>query len=107
HPLSLLLYYERESPLDPFELLIDHPEILYSLLATSQFSEVWLYHHAVAYTLDVSDMPDSGAVSGPLRNFATPESQRRVIGHFAMTTAGLTISLDASYIQAYKRASDA
>jgi hypothetical protein len=42
-----------------------------------------------------------------LRNLATPESQRQVIGHFAMTAAGLTISLDASYGQAYDRASDA
>lgn len=107
HPLSLLLYYERESPFEPFERLADHPEILYSLLAASQFSDVWLYHHAVDYTFDLSDMQDGGVVSVPLRDFASPDSQRRVIGHLAMTAAGLTISLDVSYSQAFNRASDA
>lgn len=106
-PVSLLLYYERESPQEPFELLIDYSASVHALLATSQFSDVWLYHHSVAYTFDFSDIPDRAVVSVPLRNLATPESQRRVIGHLARTDAGLTISLDASYSQAYNRASDA
>ncbi len=107
HPLSLLLYYERESPLEPFDLLADQRESMSSLLATSQFSDVWLYHHAVAYACILPDLQDSGVVSVPLRNLATPDSQRRAIGHLAMTAAGLTISLDASYSQAYNRASNA
>jgi hypothetical protein len=105
--VSLLLYYERESPQAFFERLIDCSAAVHTLLATSQFSDVWLYHHSVAYTLDFSGIPDGAVVSVPLRNLATPESQRRVIGHLALTGADLTISLDASYSQAYSRASDA
>jgi hypothetical protein len=103
HPLSisLLLYYEKASPIEPFEDLFDARKAIHYLLAGSQFSEVWLYHHAVAYTFTFPHMPD-GAPEGmvfraPLSALTTPEEQRRVIGHLAVKSNDLTMSFDASY----------
>ena len=106
-PVSLLLYYERDSPLEPFERLIDHAVAVHALLVTSQFSDVWLYDHAGGYIFDFSDMPASADVSLPLCNLRPPESPRRVIGHLTMTAPYLAISLDASYSHAWNRASNA
>ena len=107
HPLSLLLYYEREQPNDPFEELFNIADDIHHLLTRSQFSEVWLYHHARSYSLPLPHMPE-GAEEGlvfrvPLRSFATPAEQQRVIGHIAVRNDSLTMSFDASYSASFGR----
>jgi hypothetical protein len=78
-PVHLLLYYERESPVEPFELLADDPwqTVLQSLLANSQFSDVSVYHHVTGYHLNLAGIGNSeGKIIVPLREFQPPESQR-------------------------------
>jgi hypothetical protein len=108
-PLHLLLYYERESPVEPFELLADDPcrAAVQYLLAGSHFRDVWVYHHATGYHLNLAGMGNSdGKIIVPLREFQTPESQRRVIAHLAITNDELRVAFDASYSQEYQAAAD-
>ena len=105
HPVSLLLYYEREQPNDPFEKLLDIRESIHFLLAHSQFSEVWLYHHAMGHTFKLPDMPD-GAPEGlvvrvSLMAFAAPDTKRRVIGNITLGKNHVAMSFDASYTANY------
>ena len=109
-PLSLLLYYERESPMEPFDLLAEDPcrAALQYLLANSEFRDVWVYHHATAYHVSLAGRGNAeGKIIIPLREFQTLESQRRVIAHIAITTDGPRLAFDASFGQEYQAAADA
>jgi hypothetical protein len=106
HPLSLLLYYERQSPFEPFERLTNYYYgQIQSLLMSGRFAEVWLYHHASAYTIGfppISSMP----VKIPLRDLAVPESQRAVIGGIVMNSGAPVIVLDPTFGGRFQAASD-
>jgi hypothetical protein len=108
-PVHLLLYYARQNPLEPFKRLVDqyHPMIK-ELLGSSPFSDVWLYHHEVGYTIRLGGpQAASGFFSVPLAAFARPESRRRLIGHIAGTGSDPVVILDESYSRAFYEASDA
>jgi hypothetical protein len=106
YPLSLLLYYERQSPFEPFERLTDYYYgQIQALLMPGRFADVWVYHHASAYTIGLP--PISGThVRIPLRDFADPESQRAVIGHIVMNDGAPVIFLDLTFGERFQAASD-
>ncbi len=97
-PLSLLLYYQRASPCDPFGWLTKHyGPAVQAMLETSPFECVWLYHHPSAFSFDVR-----GAAPGvpiPLRAFTSPESQRSVIGRMRLVEGSLSFVFDSSFAQ--------
>jgi hypothetical protein len=99
HPVSLLLYYSRESPDQPFEDLFGIRDALRYMISRSPFSDVWLYHHALGYG---HRFPETIASEGlvfraPLASFVTPEDQRQVIGRVAIKDGEMTMVFDASY----------
>lgn len=107
--VSLLLYYERGDPLEPYDRLMDDPfrPAIHMLLSASQFREVWLYHYTTAYTFNFSDGSGDAVISVPLRNLMPPEGQRGVIGHISIAGENVFMSFDATYSERYHRACDA
>lgn len=107
--VSLLLYYERADPMEPYDRLMDDPlrRAIHMLLSTSPFREVWLYHHATAYTFTFSEGSGDAVISVPLRDLTPPESQRGVIGHISIAGENVLMSFDATYSERYNLACDA
>jgi hypothetical protein len=99
HPVSLLLYYARESPEQPYEDLFGIREALCYMISRSQFSDVWLYHHAPGYAQRFPDIiaSESMVFRAPLASFVAPEDQRQVIGRIAIRDGEMTMAFDASY----------
>jgi hypothetical protein len=99
HPVSLLLYYARESPDQPFEDLFGIREALSYMMSRSQFSDVWLYHHALGYGRPFPDIIASEGLvfRAPLASFVAPKDQRQVIGRIAVKHGKMTMVFDASY----------
>jgi hypothetical protein len=96
-PIHLLLYFERQTPIEPFARLAgDYQGLVRDLLLASPFTDVWLYHHATDYRFDLTAMR-SRELSVPLTALHTPESQRSVIGHIVQRRTTPQISLDVRY----------
>ena len=77
-PIFLLLYYERQDPVEPFDWLAERfRDLMQTLLTSGQFSVVWLYHPAVTHSFDLSEIkPSETPVAIPLRTFLAPEPQK-------------------------------
>ncbi len=101
---SLLLYYERQSPVEPYDLLFECKGTLLRLLDGSVFDVVWLYYHEKSYSL-VLGTPGYGAVAAegsvPLSAFANPEASRAIIGKLRVRAGNVEMAFDARYPTAH------
>lgn len=108
--VSLLLYFERQPPHEPFYLLFDRTNYLKELLNASPFGRIWIYYHCVAYMLTLGD-PNYRALFArnrvALSALATPESSRAVIGSLRLRDAELAMSFDARFGAMFDAASRA
>jgi hypothetical protein len=98
--VSLLLYYERQPPHEPFYLLFDRKEYIKDLLNASQFDRIWMYYHCVAYMLTLGDPNYRTLFAGnrvALSALATPESSRAVIGSLRLRNGELAMSFNAHF----------
>lgn len=98
--VSLLLYFERQPPHEPFYLLFDRTNYIKTLLNASQFDRIWVYYHCVAYMLTLGDPNYHSLFSGnrvAMSSLATPESSRAVIGSLRLRNAELAMSFDARF----------
>ena len=104
-PFSLLLYYDHQSPYEPYDWLFGCWDIIEQLLSSALFKVVWIYHHAAANPISLKLSP-SVLVSGPvpLSSFSTYEKERAVVGRVALRKECLSMSFDMSYIKTFHSA---
>ena len=103
-PLSLLVYYERQDPFEPFDWIYDRfRERTLDILARSQFAEVWLFHFPMDYWLPLvaAEQMAEGCFRAPLTSFASPESRREVIGRLRVLGGQLFAVFDVRFAQEY------
>jgi hypothetical protein len=99
---SLLLYYDRQTPVEPYDLLFGLTDALSQLLIGCVFDVVWLYHHAFPGSCSVNVGGSAFAAlstgaSVPLSSWSTAESTRAVVGRLEPKQGCLTMSFDARY----------
>jgi hypothetical protein len=103
HPTGLLLFYERESPFQPFEELFDIHDALHHMMSRSQFSDVWFYHHAMSYGMKFPEITASEGLvfRAPLSSLVAPEDQRHVIGRMWVREGKFAMAFDASFDEGF------
>jgi hypothetical protein len=104
--VSLLLYYSRQTPFEPFDLLFDCTDILQEILSSSPFLRIWIYQHSepYSYTVTLGDSnyePLRNGVPVPLSTFATPASTRAVIGSLRMNNGHFQMMFDSRYAKIF------
>jgi hypothetical protein len=103
---SLLLYYGRQSPFEPYDLLFECTDVLIRLLTGAAFDVVWIYHHSVSnsISLDIGTSGYGAMATGrpvPLSAFSIPEEIRAVVGRIALREGHLSMAFDAHYANTF------
>ena len=103
-PCSLLLYYDRQTAVEPYDLLFDCTEVLTTLLTDAVFDVVWLYDHSFSSSSSISvsfGAPEFEATMAgqpvPLSHWSTPGRVGAVVGRVALQEGRLAMSFDAHY----------
>jgi hypothetical protein len=98
--VSLLLYFERQSPYEPYHLLFECIPQLKEIIGRNQFDRIWIYHHSEAFTVTVGDGNYGRLMVGnlvKLSELARPESSRAVVGSLRLRSESLAMSFDARF----------
>ncbi len=103
-PLYLLLYYEHQGAIEPFDRLLSVEaghNYVKQFLTDSPFSTVWLYRHMPAHCLVTAPIANRPI---PLKDFEGPETNRRVIGVLRLVDGSPHFTVDVSFEHSYHAA---
>jgi hypothetical protein len=108
-PCSLLLYYDRQSPVEPYDLLYECMPVLTEMLTAAPFKIVWLYHHSVKTSISLRQgssgfarLASGGRVR--LSEFSRSEDVNAVIGKIALRNGELFMAFDSVYSETFNAA---
>ena len=103
-PCSLLLYYERQTPIEPYEWLFlgGYRKTLTSLLTRATFDVVWLFDYTPINSRSLNaakpEFKSLGASKPiPLSSLTTPEETRAIMGKIVLRDGILSMCFDAGY----------
>jgi hypothetical protein len=101
YPVHLLLYYDLQTPFEPFDRLGDYAQEIRELLAPTHFVDVWIYHHVPDHSATI---PAALALQGvKLADFQNAGSLRAVVGHISKANGEPWPVFDVFYSREFER----